>query len=68
MSLKALRLKRGLTQKQLADKIEQPFQYVSKLETGERHIDNVSLGIAIKIADVLKVKDLRKLLDDSCEQ
>ena len=63
MGLKTLRLKRGLTQKELAEKAGQPRQYISKLETGERTINNVTLEMAVRLCDALRVSNPRKLLE-----
>lgn len=38
--------------------------YYADYERGDRPITNMTLGKALKLADALKVKDLRKLLDD----
>lgn len=65
MSLKSLRLKRGLTQQELADKLGYTRQRVAAIETGQRPIGGVSLAKAIEICDVLKVSNPRKLLDDN---
>lgn len=64
MSLKDLRLKRGLTQKQLAEKLGVTQQYLSHFENGERDIANMTLANAIRICDALKVSNPRKLLDE----
>ena len=74
MSLRELRLKRGLTQKQLADKlgytrerIADKLGYtrerIAAIETGARPIGGVSLDKAIEICDVLRVSNPRKLLE-----
>ena len=41
--LRAIRLERGLTQKELAERLEVPQSYVSKYEAGERRLDLVEL-------------------------
>lgn len=48
----AARLKAGLTQQQLADKLERPQSYVAKYEGGERRIDIVEF---ISIARALDI-------------
>lgn len=63
MSLKSLRLKRGLTQKQLAERIGISRQGIARYETGERDIANMTLANAIRLCDALKVSNPRKLLD-----
>lgn len=65
MSLKSLRLKRGLTQRELAERSGVSNTRIADTETGRRPIENMSLGMAIKLGDALKVSDLRKLLDDN---
>ena len=62
MSLRELRLKRGLTQKQLADKLGYTRERIA-IETGARPIGGVSLDKAIEICDVLRVSNPRKLLE-----
>lgn len=63
MSLRELRQKRGLTQRQLADKSGVPHTRIAATETGSRPIENMSLGMAIKLCDALKVSNPRKLLE-----
>ena len=63
MSLRELRLKRGLTQKQLADKLGYTRERIAAIETGARPIGGVSLDKAIEICDVLRVSNPRKLLE-----
>ena len=48
MSLRELRLKRGLTQKQLADKLGYTRERIAAIETGARPIGGVSLDKAIE--------------------
>lgn len=64
MSLKELRLKRGMTQQQLAAKLGVTRQYLSHFENGERDITNMTLGNAIRICDALRVSNPRKLLEE----
>ena len=65
MSLKELRLKRGMTQQQLADKVPGINRArVASWETGHRDIADVSFRTAIRLGDALRVSNLRKLLDD----
>lgn len=67
MGLKELRMKRGLTQQQLAEKIGVTQQRVAAFETGARKTSGMSLEVAIRICDVLKVRNPRKLLDSDSE-
>jgi transcriptional regulator with XRE-family HTH domain len=41
--LLAARIKAGLTQKQLAERLDKPQSFVSKYETGERLLDVIEL-------------------------
>ncbi len=50
--LRAIRLERGLTQKQLAEQLDVPQSYVSKYEAGERRLDLVELEV---VAEALGV-------------
>lgn len=67
MGLKELRMKRGLTQQQLAEKIGVTRQRVAAFETGARKTSGMSLEVAIRICDVLKVRNPRKLLDSDSD-
>ena len=64
MSLRELRKARGMTQEQLANKANVPRTRIVSYETGSdgKNIGSASLNVAIRIADALKVKDLRKLV------
>ncbi|PWG59657.1 helix-turn-helix transcriptional regulator [Bifidobacterium catulorum] len=65
MSLKELRLKRGLTQQQLADKVEGVNRArIAGYETGFYDVRNMSLDLALRFCDALRVSNPRKLLDD----
>lgn len=63
MSLKELRMKRGMTQQQLADKVGVSRQHIAAYENGVNEIDNMTLGKAIRLCDALHVSNPRKLLD-----
>jgi len=59
--LKAARLDQGLTVRQLALKIDEPFQFISKIETGQRKLgihEYVQYCIAL---DLDPAKGLEKL-------
>ena len=65
MSLKSLRLKRGMTQQQLADRIDGMTRgRISAYENGQVDVSNMTLGLACRVADALRVSNPRKLLDD----
>lgn len=57
-NLKELRIKAGLTQAQVADRTGLTEVSICRYEKEKRYPDVLS---ALKIADVLKVKDLRKI-------
>lgn len=67
MGMRELRLKRGMTQQQLADKAGLSQQRVAAFETGARKTSGMSLAVAIRICDALKVRNPRKLLDSDSE-
>lgn len=67
MGMRELRLKRGMTQQQLADKAGLSQQRVGAFETGQRNVGGMSLAVAIRICDALKVRNPRKLLDSDSE-
>lgn len=67
MGLKELRLKRGMTQQQLAEKIGVSQPRVAAFETGRRSASGMSLDVAIRICDALHVSNPRKLLEDDKE-
>lgn len=53
--LRALRISRGLTQKQLADGAGINIRQVQKMESGEYLVENVTFRTALAIADFLEV-------------
>jgi transcriptional regulator with XRE-family HTH domain len=57
-NLKELRTKAGLTQAQVADRAGLTVVSVCRYEKEQRYPDVLT---ALRIADVLKVKDLRKI-------
>lgn len=63
MGLKELRTARKLTQRELAEKVGVSQGRIADWERGSREVSRMSLDIAIRLADALKVRDLRKLLD-----
>lgn len=63
MSLRELRLKRGLTQSQLGEKVGVSQQRLAEYELGKRPIRNMTLDNALRICDALRVSNPRKLLD-----
>ena len=67
MGMRELRLKRGMTQQQLADKAGLSQSRVGAFETGQRNVGGMSLAVAIRICDALHVKNPRKLLESESE-
>lgn len=63
MTLRELRSKRGLTQRELALRSGISQSNIAKFEAGISDVDNMTLRTAVKLGDVLKVKDLRELLE-----
>lgn len=63
MSLKELRNKRGLTQRELAKRSGIPQSNIAQFESGTRGVSNMTLQTAIKLGDALRVKDLRELAE-----
>lgn len=57
-NVKIARMKKGLTQEQLADLMNIHLTYIAKIETGKI---NMSLGKILEIAKVLDI-DINKLL------
>ena len=58
--LVAARVKAGLTQQQLADRLGKPQSFISKYEGGERRIDVIEF---IAIADALDMDASRAIRD-----
>ncbi|KAA8827236.1 helix-turn-helix transcriptional regulator [Bifidobacterium myosotis] len=65
MSLRELRLKRGLTQQQLGNKVGMTQGRIADFEAGRRSVGNMTLDSALAICDALRVSNPRKLLEDS---
>lgn len=64
MRLAELRKSKNLTQRELAKRAGISNVTIANYERGDRDTGNMTLRNAIRIADALKVRDLRKLLDD----
>ena len=64
MGLAELRKSKNLTQRGLAERAGISNVTIANYERGDRDTGNMTLRNAIRIADALKVRDLRKLLDD----
>ena len=64
MGLAELRKSKNLTQRELAERSGISNVTIANYERGDRDTGNMTLRNAIRIADALKVRDLRKLLDD----
>ena len=55
MGLRELRLKRGMTQQQLAEKLGVTRQHVAAYENGVNSISNMTLAKALRMCDALHV-------------
>ena len=58
LNVKIARLKKGLTQEQLAELMNIPLTYIARIETGKI---NMSLGKILELANTLNI-DINKLL------
>ena len=58
LNVKIARLKLGLTQEQLADKMGKHLTHIGKIETGKM---NMTLGKILELAEALEI-DINKLL------
>lgn len=67
MGLKELRMKRGMTQRELAEKVGMSGGNIAAIECGRRSEANLTLATAIKLCDALKVRNPRKLLDSDSD-
>ena len=67
MGLKELRLKRGMTQRELAQRSGVHHVEIAQIETGKRTVRAVSLDTALRLCDALRVANPRKLLDPDSE-
>ena len=54
--LKALRLERGLTQKEVAEKTEMSLSMYFQYEQGARNIDGAKLGTLLRLCKVLNCR------------
>lgn len=64
MGLAELRKSKNLTQRELAKRSGVSNVTIADYERGVKDTRNMTLRNAIRLADALKVRDLRKLLDD----
>ena len=63
MGLKELRMKRGMTQRELAEKVGMSGGNIAAIECGRRSEANLTLATAVKLCDALRAANPRKLLD-----
>lgn len=63
MSIREIRESKGLTQQQVATRAGLSRPRLSEYERGVRPVANMTLAQAARLADALKLKDLRKLLE-----
>ena len=59
--LKKMRKAAGLTQSQLAEKLERPQSYVSKYESGERRLDIIELNAICQACSITLVAFVKRL-------
>lgn len=67
MGMRELRLKRGMTQQQLADKVGMAQSRIAAYESGTNDVSNMTLGNALKFCSALRIANPRKLLDSDSE-
>lgn len=60
--IKQLRTAAGMTQRELAEKAGVNIRQIQKYEVDQPEIGNVSLRIAIALADALGIDDLREFI------
>lgn len=60
--IKQLRNTAGMTQRELAEKAGVNIRQIQKYEVDQPEIGNVSLRIAVTLADALGVDDLREFI------
>ena len=65
--MRELRLKRGMTQQQLADKVGMAQSRIAAYESGTNDVSNMTLGNALKFCSALRIANPRKLLDSDSE-
>ena len=63
--LRSVRREAGLTQSQVADKLNQPQSYVSKYESGERRLDLLELKAVCNATGVSLEKFVSRFLEDA---
>lgn len=63
MGLAALRKSKHLTQRELAAQAHVSYVSIANIERGARDASDMTLGTAVRLADALKIRDLRKLLE-----
>lgn len=67
MGMRELRLKRGMTQQQLADKVGMSRPRIAAYESGTNDVSNMTLGNALKFCSALRIANPRKLLESESE-
>lgn len=61
--LRQVRLEAGLTQIQVAERINEPQSYVSKYENGEQRLDLAELEAICNAADIPLIDFVRRYLE-----
>ena len=59
--IKALRKNNGLTQKELAERLQKPQSYISKYENGERRLDFLE---TLEVFEAFGIYDLTELTQE----
>ena len=60
----AVRRQAGITQSELATRLDRPQSYVSKFERGERRLDVIEFGDVAKALGIDPVRFLRKFYSE----
>lgn len=60
--IKELRIAAGMTQRELAEKAGVNIRQIQKYEVDQPEVGNISLRIAVSLADALGVNDLREFI------
>ena len=67
ISLKQLRIKRGYSQRELAQRSGVHYVEIAQIETVKRNVRTLSPDTALRLCDALRVANPRKLLDSDID-